>query len=90
MIIKSENGRTIRFSDVGYAELGVENERSNIQRSTIPGVLVSIQPQPNANEIAISNEIYKRLDGLRAEVPKDITIDIAMIIQSLSEGLFKK
>lgn len=77
MIIKSENGRIVRFGDVGYAELGVENERSSIQRSTVPGVLVAIQPQPNANEIAIADEVYKRLDELKAEVPEDIRIEIA-------------
>lgn len=77
MIIKTENGRIVRFSDVGYAELGIENERSSIQRSTIPGVLLSIQPQPNANEIAIADEVYKRLEELKAEVPEDIRLEIA-------------
>ncbi|QHT66858.1 efflux RND transporter permease subunit [Rhodocytophaga rosea] len=77
MIIKTENGRIVRFSDVGYAELGIENERSSIQRSTIPGVLISIQPQPNANEIAIADEVYKRLEELKAEVPEDIRLEIA-------------
>ncbi len=77
MIIKSENGRVIRFGDVGYSELGAENDRSSIRKSTVPGVLISIQPQPNANEIEISNEVYRRLEALKPEIPPDIQIQIA-------------
>ncbi len=77
MIIKSEGGRTIRFSDVGYAELGAENDRSSISRSTVQGVLVSIQPQPNANEIEIADEVYRRLEDMKTEVPDDIQIRVA-------------
>jgi len=77
MILKSENGRTVRFADIGRAELGPENDRSSISRSTLPGVLLSIQPQPNANEIEIADEVYRRLDAMQAEIPADIQVRVA-------------
>ncbi|MBD0258610.1 MAG: efflux RND transporter permease subunit, partial [Cytophagales bacterium] len=77
MILKSENGRTVRFADIGYAELAPENDRSSIRRSTLPGVLLSVQPQPNANEIEIADEVYRRLDAMKAEIPADIQVRIA-------------
>jgi multidrug efflux pump len=77
MIIKSENGRIIRFSDIGYAELGIENERTSVRRETVPGLNLSIQPQPNANEIAIADEVYRRLDAIKDEIPPEFKVAIA-------------
>lgn len=77
MIIKSENGRIIRFSDIGYAELGIENERASVRRETVPGLNLSIQPQPNANEIAIADEVYRRLDAIKDEIPPEFKVAIA-------------
>jgi multidrug efflux pump len=77
LIIKSENGRIIRFSDIGFAELGIENERTSVRRETVPGLNLSIQPQPNANEIAIADEVYRRLDAIKDEIPPEFRVAIA-------------
>jgi multidrug efflux pump len=77
MIIKTEEGRVIRFGDIGYAELGIENMRSGVKREGIPNILISIQPQPNANEIEIGNEVYRRLEVLKKEIPPEYKLSIA-------------
>ncbi|WP_416865318.1 MAG: efflux RND transporter permease subunit [Imperialibacter sp.] len=77
MIIKSEGGRQIRFKDLGFAELGSEDDRTNFRGNGAKGLLLSIQPQPNANEIEIADEIYRRLDAMKDEVPADIEIRVA-------------
>jgi multidrug efflux pump len=41
-------------------------------------VAVAITPQPGANYIAISEEFYKRYEKIKADVPKDITLNIAL------------
>jgi multidrug efflux pump len=77
MIIKTEGGRIIRFGDIGYAELGIENLRSAVKRQGNPGIVISIQPQPNANEIEIANEVYRRLDAMKGEIPPKFNVSIA-------------
>jgi len=75
MIIKEKDGTVIRMRDVGIAKLLPENERTLLRgNGNVPMVGVLITPQPGANQIAIADECYKRLEQLRSEVPPDITI----------------
>ncbi|MEI6455732.1 MAG: efflux RND transporter permease subunit [bacterium] len=75
MIIKEKNGTVIRMRDIGTAMLLPENERTLLRgNGNVPMVGVLITPQPGANQIAIADECYKRLEQLRSEVPADITI----------------
>jgi multidrug efflux pump len=76
LTIKEENGRIIKFSDIGFAEYGAENERTSFKRSGMPGVGVAVLPQAGANVIEISNEFRKRLEQLKTEVPPDIVLDL--------------
>lgn len=76
LTIKEDNGRLIKFSDIGFAEYGAENERTSFKRSGMPGVGVAVLPQAGANVIEISNEFRKRLEQLKTEVPPDIVLDL--------------
>lgn len=81
LIIKEDEGRPIRFEDVGYAVLGEENERSIMRgNGGIPMVGVSITPQPGANHIAIADEVYKRVEQIRRDLPVDIRLGTALDI----------
>ncbi len=75
MIIRETDGTLVRFSDVGEAVLVPENERT-IMRGTggIPMVGVGITPQPGANQIAIADECYKRIDRIKIDLPSDIKV----------------
>jgi multidrug efflux pump len=46
LIIKEENGRLIRFRDVGRVELGPQNERTVLKNEGVPMVAVVVRPQP--------------------------------------------
>ncbi len=76
LTIKEENGRVVRFNDIGFAEYGAENERTALKRNGKPGVGVAVLPQAGANVIEISDEFHKRLEQLKNEVPEDIKLDI--------------
>lgn len=76
LLIKSDEKGFVRLGDIGYAELGAENPRNGLKRFLTPMVGVSIQPQPGANAIKITDEFYKRLASLRKEIPKDIQLNI--------------
>ncbi|MGZ5286928.1 MAG: efflux RND transporter permease subunit, partial [Flavisolibacter sp.] len=78
IIIKNVNGSDISIKDIGYAELGLENEESQLRESGIPMIALAIIPQPGTNYVAISNEFYKRYEQLKKEMPQDVKMDIAM------------
>jgi multidrug efflux pump len=76
LIIREVDGRPIRLSDVGYAELGAENYRTLLRRDGVPMVGTVLIPQPGANYIAIVDEFYKRLETLKKNVPSDLQLGI--------------
>ena len=76
LIIKEENGNIVRLKDVGYATLGAENERTILKRDGTPMVGVVLIAQPGANNIAIANEFYKRLDQIKRDLPSDVKTGI--------------
>ncbi len=76
LVVRSENGRIIRFSDVGRAGLSAENLRSGVRKLGVPMIGVAIIPQPNTNAIAIADEFYKRLSEIKRALPAEIRADI--------------
>ncbi len=74
-LILIQNGdRIIRFRDVGYAELGAENERSILRMNGIPMVGNVVIPQPGSNHIEIAEEFYKRVEQIKKDLPADISL----------------
>ena len=78
MIIKSNDDKIIRFSDIGYASLEPENLETQLTQSGKPMVAVAIVPLPGANYLDISDAFYKEYDKLKEELPKDIQLNIAI------------
>lgn len=76
LIIKNNGGIPVRFSDVGYAELGSQNELTILKDNLHPALGVGIIPQPGANNMAITDEFYRRIDKIRTEIPDGITINV--------------
>ncbi|MFO7847854.1 MAG: efflux RND transporter permease subunit, partial [Balneolaceae bacterium] len=90
MIIREENGQKIRFRDIGYAELGAQNERTVLKRNGVPMVGVVVIPQPGSNQLSIAEEFYTRVERIEADLPEDIEMAIGFdnteyINQSISE-----
>ncbi|RYZ21464.1 MAG: efflux RND transporter permease subunit [Chitinophagaceae bacterium] len=78
VVVKSDSASVVRLSDVAEAVLGPENEESQLRESGIPMIALAIIPQPGSNYVSISNEFYKRYDQLKADMPADITLNIAL------------
>lgn len=76
LIIKNVNGADIRMKDIGEAVLGPENEESVLKESGVPMIGVAVIPQPGTNYIAISNDIQKRLQEIKKDLPEDIRLEV--------------
>jgi len=76
LIIKSKDGEIVRFSDIGNAELGTENERSIFKENLVPGLAIGVIPQPGANTIEIVDEFYKRTELIKKEIPPGYSIKV--------------
>ena len=76
LIITESGGSAVRVKDIGSAELGAENMRTVLKRDGIPMVGVVLVAQPGANNIAIADEFYKRLDQIKISMPADIKVGI--------------
>jgi multidrug efflux pump len=77
LIVKNVNGSDIRLKDIGEAVLGPENEESVLKESGVPMIAVAVVPQPGTNYIAISDDIQKRLEEIKKDLPEDIRLEMA-------------
>ncbi|HNP16813.1 MAG TPA: efflux RND transporter permease subunit [Fulvivirga sp.] len=76
LIIQQNEQSITRFRDIGRAELFPENERTLLKNNGIPLVMTAITPQPGSNNLNIAAEFYKRLEGLKKNLPDDIEVNV--------------
>jgi multidrug efflux pump len=74
LIIKEDGDNIVRFSDIGYAKLGAENDRTLLRRDGVPSVALAIVAQPGANNIDIADRMYERLEQIKRDLPPDVEI----------------
>ncbi|MEM6455037.1 MAG: efflux RND transporter permease subunit, partial [Acidobacteriota bacterium] len=90
LVLREDAGRLVRLRDVGYAELGPENQRTVLRRDGTPMVGVVLRPQPGANQIDIADAFYERVAQIERDLPSDLKLgigfdDSVFIRQSVSE-----
>jgi len=76
LIIKQSGDLIVRFQDIGRAELGPEDIRGILKRDGIPMVMVAMIPQPGSNHIDIVDEVYRRLEYIRKDLPDDVKVNV--------------
>lgn len=76
LIISKNEGRIVRFSDIGVAEVDAENTRSILKRNGVPMVACVLIPQPGANYINIVDDAEKAIDELKKSLPEDIEVGV--------------
>ncbi len=76
LIIKQTEGKSIRLKDIGYAIIGPENEESATRKNNIRSVNLGVVAQPGSNQVAIADELYKRIDVIKKDLPPDIILEV--------------
>ncbi|MDR1758863.1 MAG: efflux RND transporter permease subunit [Bacteroidales bacterium] len=77
LIVKEDQFRVVRFSDIGRAELDAEDRKNIMKRNGIPCVSTVVIPQPGANQVNISDEVMNRLDQMKKDLPQDVQLSVA-------------
>jgi multidrug efflux pump len=76
-IVKRSEDRIVRFRDIGYAELGAQNERGALKQGNTPIAGLYFRQQPGANQIEIVDELLRRLEHIKKEVPADVDVRVS-------------
>jgi len=75
IVIATVNNAPVTLADVATVGVGVEPQYTLV--SAYPGkpaVLLNINRQPDANTVAVVDEVKAELAAMRGQIPKDITI----------------
>ena len=78
MVIAYRNGAAVRLADVGEVDDSVENVRNLGLANGHPAVLVILYRQPGANIIETVDRVTSLIPALKASIPTDIDINVAM------------
>jgi multidrug efflux pump len=76
LIVKQTEGNIIRLKDIGYAIIGPENEESATRKNNVSSVNVAVVAQPGSNQVAIADELYKRIEVIQKDLPQDIVLEV--------------
>jgi HAE1 family hydrophobic/amphiphilic exporter-1/multidrug efflux pump len=76
IIIKQDADGIVRLGDIAKVELGPEQEDQGTYFNGVPVVMLTISPQPGANQINIADEFYKRLEEVKTQNKSDIEFAI--------------
>ena len=75
LVVKESEGRIIRFSDIGRAELSARDIKSYMKMNGVPMVGVVVVPQPGANHIDIADAVHERMKIMEKDLPEDVHYD---------------
>jgi copper/silver efflux system protein len=74
-VITVREGRPLLIKDVAAVKLGPQHKRGDGSFNMRPAVVATIQKQPNANTLELTEQIETTLAELRSALPPDVRID---------------
>lgn len=76
LIIKEDSAGIVRLNDVATVELGPEQMEQTWKFNGVNAVGLAVIPQPGANNIAIADEFYKRVEEIEKSNKTDISFKV--------------
>jgi CzcA family heavy metal efflux pump len=74
IVVSTVNNAPVTLADVATVSEGIAPNYTIVTADGHPAVLVNITRQPDANTVAVVDEVRTELDSLRAQLPKDVKI----------------
>ncbi len=81
-VVRLSNGTPVRIGDVADVQIGAKPRFGTASVNAEPAVVLSIQKQPNANTLELTNRIDEELDRLQASLPEGIVINRGIFRQA--------
>ncbi len=76
VVVAWRNGAPVRLQDIARVEDSVENEEARAEFNGERSIIVSVQRQPDANTVAVTEGVKGLLPQFRIELPPTITLGI--------------
>ncbi|MCW5603653.1 MAG: efflux RND transporter permease subunit, partial [Burkholderiales bacterium] len=93
LIVREVNGYPVRLADVGYAELGPQDERNILRVNGNAAVGLGIVKQSTANTLAVAQAVKAEVPKISAVLPPGMDIAIAfdtsVFIEKSIEAVYK-
>ncbi len=77
IVIRSVNGFPVKLRDVAQIREGAANDRSLVRLNSQSAISAGVIRQATANPLELSAGVREMIPRLKADLPQDITIDIA-------------
>src|SRR5258705_5421155 len=74
IVVAMVNNAPVLVADVASVAAGVEPEFTIVTADGHPAALVNINRQPDANTVAVADEVKAALTAMRGQIPKDIRV----------------
>src|SRR5258705_7328042 len=72
IVVAMVNNAPVSVADVASVAAGVEPEYTLVTADGHPAALVNINRQPDANTVAVADEVKAALTAMRGQIPKDV------------------
>ena len=76
LIIAWRNGAPVRLQDIAKVEDSVEIEEARAEFNAMRSIIVSVQRQPDANTVAVTDAVRKILPQFESEMPPTIKLSV--------------
>ncbi|QTL05415.1 efflux RND transporter permease subunit [Aquabacter sp. L1I39] len=76
LVVAWRNGAPVRLDEIARVTNGVENERVASWFNDERSIVLAVVRQPDANTVAVVDEVRAHLDGYRAQVPASVNIAV--------------
>lgn len=74
IVVATVNNAPVRVEDVATVTGGVEPQYTIVTADGHPAALVNINRQPDANTVAVVDEVKTALNTIRGQLPKDVRV----------------
>lgn len=81
-IVAYRNGKPILIGDVAEVKIGARVKRGEAGANGSPAVVISVQKQPGADTIQLTEKIDKAIQELKTTLPDDIEINTRLFRQA--------
>jgi len=72
LVVANRGAYSVKLSDIGYAEDGAEEQRTEGRLNGQPAVTLVVSKQSGTNTVAVADAVKERLTEIQSSLPRDV------------------